>query len=137
MKALTIEVGTRRPLIVSAGGVAILLALPKDEARAIKARNLKQLARFGDARIRSLERMLRRSESRGFGISQADLVPGVSAFGVAICDVDGAPFASLSIVGRADEFPSSRVPHIIEALQEEARTIARLNVEVFAGAGST
>ena len=41
-KALTIVPGTRRPLIMSAGGAAILRALPAEEARAIIRRNLEQ-----------------------------------------------------------------------------------------------
>ncbi len=98
----------------------MLIALPKDEARAVIAQNMKRVARFGDARIRSLERMIRQSQSRGYGVSQSEIVPGVSAFGVAIRDAQGSPFASISIVGPADSFPPSRVPGVIETLEEEA-----------------
>lgn len=125
IKALTIDVGTRRPLIVSVGGVAMLIALPKEEARAVIAQNLKHVTRFGPARIRSLERVIRQSESRGFGISQSEIVPGISAFEVAIRDANDAPFASISVVGPAESFPPPRVPDVIGTLEEEARLIAR------------
>jgi len=125
IKALTIDLGTRRPLIVSVGGVAILIALPKDEARAIVAENMKQVARFGAARIRSLQRMIRQSESRGYGVSESEIVPGVSAFAVPILDRQKRPFASITIVGPSDNFPSVRVPEIIATLEHEARAIAR------------
>jgi DNA-binding IclR family transcriptional regulator len=126
IKALTIEVGTRRPLIVSAGGVAILLALPTAEARKIIARNMQQVARFGRSRVRALRGMLRRSAAQGYGVSQADVVPGVSAVGVAISDSAGEPFGSISVVGLASGFPSARMPEVVAALREEAAVIARL-----------
>jgi DNA-binding IclR family transcriptional regulator len=130
IKALTIDVGTRRPLIVSVGGVAILIALPKEEARAIVTENLRQLARFGAARIRSLQRTIRESESRGYGVSQSEIVPGVSAFGVPILDAHERPFASISIVGPSENFPSPRIPEVITTVQREARSISREAVRI-------
>ncbi|OGA55121.1 MAG: hypothetical protein A3G24_18010 [Betaproteobacteria bacterium RIFCSPLOWO2_12_FULL_62_13] len=135
MKALTIDVGTRRPLIVAVGGVSILIALPREEARTIIAQNMKYVARFGAARIRSLERVIRQSETRGFGISQSDIVRGVSAFGMAIRDARGWPFASISVVGLAENFPTSRVPEVIGTLEEEARWIARQAARIFSTGG--
>ncbi len=125
IKALTVDVGTRRPLIVSVGGVAILIALPREEARAVIAQNMRRVARFGATRIRSLERVIRLSESRGYGISQGGIVPGVNAYGVAVRDAGGLPFASVSVVGSADAFPSSRVAEVIGTLEEEGRWISR------------
>ena len=125
IKALTIDVGTRRPLIVSAGGAAILVALPEDKARAIIAENMKQVARFGPARIRALQRMIRQSESRGYGVSQSEIVPGVSAFGVPLLDEQKRPFASISIVGPSETFPASRIAAVIGMLQHEARSLER------------
>ncbi len=126
IKALTIDVGTRRPLIQSVGGVAMLIAMPRDEARAVVAQNRRRAARFGMTRVRSLERVVRQSESRGYAISQGEIVPGVSAYGVAVCDADQVPFASVSVVGSAEDFPSSRVEAVIEILRHEAGSIARL-----------
>ena len=125
MKALTIDVGTRRPLIVSAGGLAILAALPKEEARAVVEDNLRRVARFGEARVRSLKRVIKNSQSRGYGVSQDEIVPGVSAFGVPVRDARGAPFASISVVGPSEILPESRTPDVIETLEREARAIAR------------
>lgn len=125
IKALTIDVGTRRPLIVSAGGLAILAALPKDEASAVVADNLKRVARFGEARLRALKRVIRQSQRCGYGVSQGEIVPGISAYGVPIRDAGGAPFASICIVGTTDGLPQSRVPEVIEALEREVQAITR------------
>jgi len=125
IKALTIDVGTRRPLIVSAGGLAILAALPKDEARAVVADNLQRVARFGADRVRSLRRVIRQSQSLGYGVSQGEIVPGISAFGVVVRDGEGSPFASISIVGNSASLPHARASEIIAALEREAGIASR------------
>jgi DNA-binding IclR family transcriptional regulator len=124
IKALSIEVGTRRPLITSAGGVAILVALPDDEARKIIAHNLEHVAQFGNLRLKSLQSMIRRSQGQGFGINQSEVVPGINAFGVAVRDARGAPFASVTVAGAAENFPLSRVPEVVSVLEKESRRIA-------------
>ena len=125
LKALTIDVGTRRPLIVSAGGLAIVAALEKEEARAVIDENLKRVGRFGEARLRALKRVIRQSQTRGYGVSEGEIVPGVSAYGTAIHDSSGEPFAAISIVGAATTFASLRTTDILENLQREGRAIAR------------
>src|SRR5258706_819516 len=47
IKGLAHEVGLRRPLVVSAGGVAILVALPPAQAKALVAGNMKRVQAAG------------------------------------------------------------------------------------------
>jgi DNA-binding IclR family transcriptional regulator len=123
LKALTIDVGTRRPLILSAVATAVLLALPDDEAAALIAANLRDVAHLGTRRVAGLQRMLRRSRRLGIGASQDDIVPGISAFGVAIRDGAGAPFASIGLVGPTGKLRAEHVPGIADVLAAEAGRI--------------
>jgi DNA-binding IclR family transcriptional regulator len=125
IKALAHEVGLRRPLVVSAGGVAILVALPGEEARAIVAENMKRVRTSGEVRAKALERMLRRSEAQGYGVHLSDIVPRVNTYGVAVRDARGAPFASISVAGASEAFPPARAPQVLAALEEGARGVAR------------
>jgi DNA-binding IclR family transcriptional regulator len=125
LKGLSIQIGTRRPLVTTAGGVAILVALPDAVSRRIVAENMKRLARFSELRARSIEDMLRRSQSQGFGINLGDVVPGINAFGVAIPDVDGRPMASVGVSGAADDFPPSGIPKLRGLLEEDAALLAK------------
>jgi len=125
IKALSHEVGLRRPLVVSAGGVAILLALPADEARAVIAENMRRVQKSGEVRAKAVERMIRRSESHGYGIHLSDIVPRVNTYGMAIRDARGAAFASISIAGASEDFPQSRASELLAVLEEGARGIAR------------
>jgi len=123
VKGLAHEVGLRRPLAVSAGGAAILVALPGDEAAGLVADNLRRIEAAGEVRLRAVDRMLRRSRAHGFGIHLGDIVPRVNTYGVAI-RLAGAPFASVSLAARAEDLPPSRLPQVLGALEEGARRIA-------------
>jgi DNA-binding IclR family transcriptional regulator len=129
LKAMTIEVGTRRPLVTSVSGAAMLVALPRLTSRAIVAANFRELERFDVQRIRSLRTMIRRSEAAGYGISVSHVVPGIGAIGYAIRNAAATPIASVAIVGAADDFAAARIPQIVrelraaaELLEHEART---------------
>ena len=125
IKALSHEVGLRRPLVVSAGGVAIVLALPPEEARAVIAENMRRVQKSGEVRVNAVERMLRRSESHGYGVHLGDIVPHVNTYGVPIRDARGAPFASISIARAAEHFPQTRAPELLAVLDEAANSISR------------
>jgi DNA-binding IclR family transcriptional regulator len=122
-RGLTHEVGLRRPLAVSAGGAAILVALPGDEAARLVADNLRRIEAAGEVRLRAVDRMLRRSRAHGFGIHLGDIVPRVNTYGVAIAQ-GGAPLASISLAGRAEDLPTSRLPEIRAALDDAAQRIS-------------
>jgi DNA-binding IclR family transcriptional regulator len=49
----------------------------------------------------------------------------VSAFGVPIRNSQGAPVASISVVGITEKLPASRAAEVIETLEQEARVIGR------------
>ncbi len=120
---LSIEVGTRRPLLASAGGVAMLLALPEAEQEHMVQANLRALQGFSAPRLAAVQRMLRRSRRLGFGVNLGDLVPGIHAFGVPLTDTRGRPFASISIVGRAQALPRARSAEFEALLRAEAARI--------------
>ena len=125
LKGLSIQIGTRRPLVTAAGGVAIVVALPAEESRSVVAENMKRLARFSELRARSIERMLKRSQGQGFGVNLEDVVPGINAFGFAIRDAHGQPVASLGISGSADDFPQMGHAALRDLMEEEASLLAK------------
>ena len=124
VKALVHDVGLRRPLLVSAGGAAIVVALPADEGAAVIADNLRRVQAAGEVRVQAVQRMLRRSQSQGCGVHLGDIVPGVNTFAMAIRRADGTPFASLSVAARAEELPFARLPEVMPELEATARATA-------------
>lgn len=124
LKGMSVDVGTRRPLLVSAAGVAILLALPDAEQARVLEANLRAIAPIGPARVKAVERMLRRSRRHGFGVNLADVVPGIHAFGVPLLDGDGQVFGSLSVVGPDTTLPRERMAEFEAMLRAEAERLA-------------
>jgi len=119
LKALTVFPGTRRPLVTSVGGVAIMLAMPVGQARAIINRNFANLRGVGynRARLRAIRAMLERTHAEGFAINAGDTLPGVNAFGLALRDSDGVPFAAITVEGTAQALPLDRLPEIRRLMQ--------------------
>lgn len=128
-----LKVGSRRPLMSSVGGAAILMALPPQEARAIVTKNKLQLRRQmrqqkrrkGGTSIRLFENMLRRSETLGYAFNQGEVSKGVHSWGVPIRNAEGVVFSSLTVAGRAADFPASRGRDLVEGLREEVTRIER------------
>lgn len=123
LKAYTVEVGTRRPLALSAGGVAILIALPRAEQRVAEAANLRAIAHSDESRQKAVRRMLQRSRRLGFGCNFEDIIPGIGALGVVIRSPTDAPVASISIAASSATLAGSRRGEIIDRLRAAVRDI--------------
>lgn len=123
LKGLSVEVGTRRPMVVSAGGAAILLALPAAEQKQVMDANFRQIESFGAARLAAVQKMLRRSRRHGHGINLADVVPGIHAIGMPLFGADGRVFASISVAGPVQALPKTRLVEVVSLLRTEVRDI--------------
>ena len=122
-KALTIDVGSRRPLVLSAGGLAILIALGKtDMSRALKLN--RAAVRQRQRPPGPFEAALRESLRLGFGIYRGPFMPGIQAVGAAAVDSSGRIFGSVSVAVTATDSSLARVRQIADMLRVEAAAIA-------------
>jgi DNA-binding IclR family transcriptional regulator len=119
-----LEVGTRRPLLSSAGGAAILLALPENEAQEIVEYNKWQLRSQSATAIKLLERMLRRSRSLGYAYNKGEVSQGSYSYGIPVRDSLGQAFSSLTVGAKSEHFQTLDSEELLESLQLEARNIA-------------
>ncbi|MFO1304996.1 MAG: helix-turn-helix domain-containing protein [Burkholderiales bacterium] len=119
------DVGTRRPLVTIAAGVAILIALPRAEARGIVDRGL-----VTQPDRTPLTRMWRRSLALGFAANVGYTARGVNAVAVPLRDPDGTPFGSLAVAAAAAELPAPRLAETAATLADDARRIERLARQV-------
>jgi DNA-binding IclR family transcriptional regulator len=123
IKGLSIEVGTRRALCLSSGGVAILVALPPEARAAALAENLRRLRKARDRRLPAVERMVRRSAQRGAGVNLGDVVPQITSVAVALRGADGLPFASITVSGPFEQLPRERAEETLAMIEKEARPL--------------
>lgn len=96
IQALVLQVGTREPLGIGAGSMALLAALPVPEAEQAIARNLERYRRRERFEEPSFRGALSEARRRGFASHDGLFTRGVSGIGVAVRDDSGYPLAALS-----------------------------------------
>ncbi|MBV7486037.1 IclR family transcriptional regulator [Bordetella sp. BOR01] len=125
LAGLMVQAGTRRPLITSVGGIAIIQTLGADEARQVLLNNVSQeIAGHGTMRLQALQKMQERSDHHGWGVNLGDVVPGVHAFSVPVRDMRGDAFAAVCLMGTADLYGEKRLPELRDALQAVAGALS-------------
>jgi len=126
IKALTIEVGTRRPLGVGAGGLAVLGSMPPDEAR----RAIETIAaRLKDYPLTSPEVIQRGADQArrlGYSVSDGQVATGVRAIAVAVRDVRGVPVGSIGIAAIRSRMMPDRIKELVPWMLEERAEVERL-----------
>jgi DNA-binding IclR family transcriptional regulator len=126
IKALTIEVGTRRPLGVGAGGLAVLGAMSPDDAR----RAIDTIAsKLRDYPLTSPEVILRSADQArrlGYSVSDGQVATGVRAIAVAVRDVRGVPVGSIGIAAIRSRMMPDRIKELVPWMIEERAEIERL-----------
>ena len=123
LKALVVEVGARRAVVASAGGAAILLALPGVERRRLVRTCLARLRRADAAHRAGIERMLARSEAAGFGFNCDDIIPGISAVAVPVIEGAGRPIAAITLATTSDRLDERRRRKMLDLLHAEAEKL--------------
>lgn len=122
-QALTLHPGGRRPLLLTAGGVAMLLRLPPDLQRPVLADNQCTITRSAPARWPGVQRMWQRSCQAGYGLNLGDIVPDICAVSVAVLRPDGLPGASLSLALAAPGLEPARSDALAARLGEQAERL--------------
>jgi len=130
IRALTLDVGSRRPLGLGAGGRAIMAALPDAEIAAVIARVERQLASAGLPQ-EALKRAISATRETGLAIIRNRVTLGITAVGVCVNDSMGRPFAAISVAALNERMPQERIALIGEALRAAAGEVrAALGGEV-------
>lgn len=125
VRALTIDVGNRRPLGAAAASLAILMHMPPDECEGYLTRNAERITRYGMLTADVVRKMVARARKLGFALNHNEILPEVSAVGVAIPARCGPPYAALSVAALTSRIlPEDRFKMIVNLLQEECKVIS-------------
>ena len=123
-RAYTLDIGTRRPLGIGAGALAILSALPEQEMRDAIATNEEHLRTYDGLTARKLLRMVRESRSRGFAVHDGS-TSGARALGIPLHGPEGDPIAAISVSASVPRLPESRWSEVVAMLQAKRKLIER------------
>lgn len=124
IKALTLDVGIRRPMGVGAGGLAILAALPEAEADQIVEASGRQYAKFGSFDPGFLRAAVLESRSRGYSFLDSAATPGTAAVGVAFPPKN--PIAAISVAAISSRLGPSRRVEVARIIQKQVRVICTM-----------
>lgn len=125
IKALTGEIGTRRPLGIGAGGIALLAVLAELEIDAILDANSERIRHFPNASDKLIRRAVKEARKRSYSYSDGNVVNAVRGLGVTVRDGNGEVIAALSIGAIRERVNRTRTDALLAALQRARRNIER------------
>jgi DNA-binding IclR family transcriptional regulator len=118
VQMLVIQVGTRQPLGVGAAGLALLAALPEEDAAGVIAANAPVLGRYGGMTPERMGILVRATRERGWAVIGNHATEGVLAVGMAVPGRDGSPAAAISVASTMERMPRARQQLIVRAMRE-------------------
>ncbi|HWD23461.1 MAG TPA: IclR family transcriptional regulator [Burkholderiales bacterium] len=125
IKALTLDVGTRRPLGVGAGGMALLLSLPDDEIERIVAANGTRLKDYGRLNVPIITGMIARGKQLGYALNDRQETPGVISVGLPVSNRYGPPYAAISVGAISSRMSAERQKEIAAIVKGEVRSLEK------------
>ena len=129
LKGLTVSVGSRRPLGVGVGGLAIISELPPEEIEEIVIENASRLDQFKNLTLDTMRVLIAETQARGFAVSGNLVTLGVTAVGVALFDARRRPYGALCVAARNERMRSSRQESVARLIRDETEKICAALVE--------
>ena len=125
IKPLTADVGTRRPLGVGAGGLALLSSLSEEECSAVLLANQSCLWNYQQLTVGALREAVRQTRVLGYALNERYALPGTIAVGMAVKNGAGTVVGAISVGAIASRMPPVRRREIVAAMQKEIDLLSR------------
>ena len=123
IRAHFLEIGSRRPLGIGAGAMALLAWQSDAEIEAILTLVERRLSQYPKVSMTWLRNEIDRSRERGYTIFLNMLVDRMGGIGIPIFGADRRPVAAISIAALSDRV-SSREEQLVAMLKREAEIVA-------------
>ncbi len=118
IRTLTLDVGSRRPLGVGAGSLALLAFLPDSQVEAVLAANAPRYANYAGFSADDIRRTVAHARDLGFALNGGVLRPNVAAVGVPVLDAERRIVAAVSVAAIPDRMPEDRRERIAELIAQ-------------------
>jgi DNA-binding IclR family transcriptional regulator len=122
IRANYLDVGSRRPLGVGAGSMALLAWLPDQEIEPLLDSVQERLRQYPNYSLDGIRAEIAESRERGYTLVIDRIVDRMGAVGVPVIGLDGMPIAALSIAALSERI-TSRLDELVAALKQEALAI--------------
>lgn len=135
IRANYLDIGSRRPLGVGAGAMALLAWLPDREVDAILGIVVQRLGPYPRLNQAAIRTRVSESRARGYVVLLDQVVDTMGAIGVPVRDAAGRTVAALSIAALTTRI-RAREAELAEALRREADLMERERIPAGQGGGS-
>jgi DNA-binding IclR family transcriptional regulator len=125
IKVFTVEIGTRRPLGVGAGSIAVLASMSDEDALSALDALQGALRSYPDQLRRGIVPAMRAARKAGYAVSDGLVLPNVRGVGVAIRDPRGMAIGSLGVASITDRASDERIAEFAAMLVREQARIER------------
>jgi DNA-binding IclR family transcriptional regulator len=120
----SLRIGDRHPLGLGAGGLAILAAMPKDEAETVLTINAPAIAeRYAHMTLDKVRQLLHETREQGYSFIPGLLAPGYWGIGVPVLRPDGLPVAAVVLIAVANRLSGARQAVIAARLRRLSRDL--------------
>jgi len=123
IRAAYMDIGSRRPLGVGAGSMAVFGAMSPQERETLMPEIARKLVAFPRYTTEFINEEAENTAKRGYTVVLNQIIDRMGAIGVAILGLDGFPLGGLAIAALSDRV-SSRKDKLLSVLQREAEFIA-------------
>jgi DNA-binding IclR family transcriptional regulator len=125
LKALSVDIGMRRPLGSGASGIMLLASLGADQVEDAIAVVAKRFPDRPNVTEQSLRAAVRSARQKGYAYSDGTVSDDIRGLGVPIRDADGAIIAALSVAAIRTRVMPDRVPSLVQILRNLCSRIER------------
>lgn len=119
LRALTLTVGSRRPLGVGAGGIALLAFEPDEVIELVLRHNEKIYPHYADLTLAQIRAEAAAARKRGFSFNDGRLRDDIRAVGLAVGPDGEAPIAAVSIATSQSRITKSQQSDMEKLLKSE------------------
>ncbi len=125
IRTLTLDIGSRRPLGVGSGSLALLSAYRRDEIDELLIKTEPLLVDYPRLTLELLRRQVNETISQGYSFNDERVISGMSAVGVAVLDAEKMPVAALSVAAITARMTPERRDMIVSLLIDEVGALSR------------
>jgi DNA-binding IclR family transcriptional regulator len=126
IKTLTLSIGTRRPLGIGSGSLALLSFLPDQEVKDIIRRNRARLASYPNHGYEDLLERVEETRHKGYAVNDGRILKGMCGVGVPVFGYKRRVVAALSTAAISSRMEPDRRQEIVVWLNQEAKRIAAI-----------
>jgi DNA-binding IclR family transcriptional regulator len=123
IRAVTLEIGGRRPLGFGSAGLAMLAAMDDSEVHDVLGALEWEIAKNPRVTRESMLRSVSATRKAGFGVIRNTTVLGVGAIGIALAPKAGRPMLGIGLAMVMERLTPSRIPSLYRLLKEECSTL--------------